>query len=144
MANMFEETLSHAQFLARHTNGDLQSMTVMVLFELGIPTKRIGFEYLTKAVVVCHNEPTQTITKGIYPNVGRNYDPIVGKHQVEQTIRSAISAAWEDRDENVWRLYFAPDRNGNLKKPSNFEFISRIARFLDLCLGCCKEVGYER
>jgi hypothetical protein len=46
---------------------------------------------------------------------------------VERNIRSAIDAAWSKRDENVWRLYFTPDSQGKMDKPTNAAFISRLA-----------------
>lgn len=139
-----EETLEHALFLARHLhNCDLQYAAIAVLLELGIPTKRIGFAYLKNAIVLFVTEPAQMVTKGIYPAIGKMYESRPGQLQIEQAIRSAIHEAWIDRDERLWRLYFPADQNGYVKKPSNAEFISGIAYFLELWRGCCKEVINE-
>ena len=54
-----------------------------------------------------------------------------------------IHDAWENRDEAVWRCYFPSNQEGFVEKPSNGEFISRVARFLELWQGCCKGVNYE-
>lgn len=145
MGNTIGGTLRHAHFLARHLNKcELQYAVVAVLLELGIPTKRIGFDYLKNAIMLLFEDPAKMMTKGIYPAVSDLYDPEIGEFQIEQAIRSAITEAWKDRDEDVWSYYFPLDKNGNVKKPTNSEFISRIARFMELWQGCCKEVNYAR
>lgn len=145
MAGTIEGTLKHALFLSRHINQcDPQYVAVVVLLELGVSPKRSGFDHLKNAIMLRFRYPTQILTKDIYPAVGGAYDPKVSVFQVEQTIRSAITKAWENRDDRVWGYYFPPDRNGRIKKPSNAEFISIIARFIELWEGCCKEVSHER
>lgn len=145
MVSTIEGTLKHALFLARHLNkSELQCATVAVLLELGISTKRMGFDYLKKGIVLFCEDPSQMITKEIYPAIGNQYTPEVDTESIEQTIRSAITDAWRTRDEKVWRYFFPTDENGRVSKPSNAEFISRIGRFLELWQGCCKEVAYEK
>lgn len=135
-----EGTLKHVLFYSKYLNNfDLQSVTVAVLIELGVATKRNGFDYLKKAVMLLYEEPVSQVTKDIYPAVGACYSPAVGKLQVEQAIRSAINEAWKNRDEDVWAYYFPQG-----KKPSNAEFISGIVRFLELLRGCRKEAAYEK
>lgn len=144
MAGSIEGTLNHALFLARHLNtGDLHCKALVVLLELGFPTDRDGFQYLKNAIVFYCAKPRQMITKEIYPAVGRLYDPQAGERQVETAIRSVIKEAWENRDEEVWACYFPKDRNGTVKRPTNREFVSRVACFLELWQNCCKEVAYE-
>lgn len=143
MVSTLEGTLEHALFLARHLNKcSPQCAAVAMLLELGVPTKRIGFDYLKNAIVLFCEDPTQMITKGIYPAVGQLYTPEASPFQVEQAIRTAVNDAWENRDEVVWNYYFPADGHGNTKKPPNAEFISRMGRFLELWQGCCEEVSY--
>lgn len=143
MARTIEGTLDHALFLARHLNNcDLQCKALVVLLDLGIPTDRDGFQYLKNAIVCYYRMPRQMITKDIYLEVGRLYDPKAGVKQVENAIRRVIVDAWHERDDEVWGCYF-PRRNGTVKKPSNREFISRVACFMELWQGCCKEAVYE-
>ena len=47
--------------------------------------------------------------------------------QVERAIRTAIQRAWNQRDEQIWKLYFVTMPDGSVKRPSNSEFISRLA-----------------
>lgn len=143
---ILEETLEHALFLAKYfRKSDLQSVTIAVLFELGIDTDLLGFEYLKKSILLYYSAPGRMVMKEIYPTVGKMFDSRPNKRQVEQTIRNVIAKAWENRDDQVWRIFFRPDKNGNIPKPSNAEFITRIAYFLQLWQGCCREeVGCEK
>jgi two-component system response regulator (stage 0 sporulation protein A) len=73
-------------------------------------------------------EPDLAITKELYPEVAA----VCGgdwKH-VERTIRSAITAAWKKRDEEVWQQYFPPEPDGTFRKPTNGDFITRMAEAL--------------
>ena len=144
MKSTIEDTLRHVQFLNRHLNTvDLQCMIIVVLLELGIATKRDGFDYMKQGILLMCEDPALLITKGVYPEIGKCYSPPVGCQQIEHSIRSAINDAWSQRNSRVWGYYF-PDATGNKpKKPTNAEFITRIARILELWQCCQKEVGCE-
>lgn len=140
MVSMIEGTLLHAVFLAKHLNGcDAQCVITAALLELGIPPRLIGFDYLEKAILLYYEDPTRMFTKDIYPAVGGLYCPRVSAYQVEKQIRTTINEAWRARDNSVWNCYFP---QGNTEKPSNGEFISMVARFVQLWQGCCKGVAY--
>lgn len=144
MASTIEDTLKHVVFLARHLKQcDLQCATTAVLLELGIPVKGAGFDYLEKAILIFYEDPTQILTKEIYPAVGNSYRPPASAYQVEKQIRTVINEAWKHRNVKVWGYYFPADSTGHIRKPSNGEFISRIARFIQLLRGCCKGVEHE-
>ena len=104
-----------------------------VLLALGIPTKLKGYGYLREAIVLMAQDPTQSITKVLYPAVAANYKKetmrIDGRH-VERSIRSAIERAWERRDDGLWRLYFSANAGDPLRRPSNGAFITRLAESL--------------
>lgn len=137
---MYEGAIEHAQFLARHFGKDkLQYAIGAVLFELKIPVKGAAFDYLKNAVIVSLGDPLIPMMKGLYPTVGMMYNPPIGYKLIEQSIRSAIITAWNERDDKVWGYYFQSDRNGNFKKPTNAEFIRGVMRFLILWQGCCGE-----
>lgn len=101
-----------------------------ILLALGIPTKLRGYGYLREAVLLMARNPGQSITKELYPAVGARCS-CAGTH-VERSIRSAIAAAWNHRDEQIWRSYFPPDGDGNLQRPTNAAFICRLADSLQL------------
>lgn len=145
MTSTIEDTLLHAMFLARHLSKcDLRYGVVAILLELGLPAHRIGYQYIKEAILLFYEEPAHLLMNGIYQAVGERIDPTAGEKQIEQAMRSVIDQAWRNRDSQVWKLYFPQDERGRIKRPSNSEFVSRIACFLELWQGCCKEVSYEQ
>lgn len=104
---------------------DPASRVSSVLLALGIRPKLRGFACLREAVLLSAREEHQSVTKVLYPEVAKRCGGR-GTH-VERNIRSAIDAAWNKRDENIWRMYFTPDSQGNVERPTNAAFISRLA-----------------
>lgn len=136
MRGITDETLHHIRFLARLFGRDnVRYVIVVLLLELGVPTNYDGFEYIIKAVTVYFRDPSVMIVKGLYPVIAESNEKLVDGPQVESAIRTAIKAAWKDRSNTAWDRYF----HESMKKPSNTEFISRVARILELWEGCCKE-----
>ena len=137
------QILDNAIFMSSHLNGcDLQSVTIAVLLDLGIPTQKAGFEYLKIAIVRFAEEPGCAFSEGVYQRVAGHYAMKLTHSQIEQAIRSVIGDAWKNRDGERWCGYFPQDRVEMRKQPSNLEFITRIGYFLELCQGCCREVNY--
>lgn len=101
-----------------------------VLLTLGISTKLRGYAYLREAILEMMDRPSQSITKELYPAVGKICDAT--KVQVERSIRSAIEKAWSNRDEALWRLYFQGTGVSEPERPSNAVFISCIADRLNM------------
>ncbi len=107
---------------------DPKSAVSNLLLSLGFPTKLDGFSYLQAAIPLYSEDPSQAITKELYTAVATLYHKDC--KQVERSIRSAIEAAWRNRDERVWQLYFNPAPGGCVPRPTNGTFISRMADFL--------------
>lgn len=96
-----------------------------MLIELNLPPKRRGFVYLERAIKLYLEHPAQALTKNIYPEVARAH--FSNADAVERAIRQLIHESWEKRDDRVWRLYFSVGREGIIPRPTNAEFISRLA-----------------
>ena len=96
-----------------------------LLLALGIHTNNKGYIYLREAIPIYAKDPQQSVTKELYPAVARLCGGSV--EQVERAIRTAIQRAWNQRDEQIWKLYFVTMPDGSVKRPSNSEFISRLA-----------------
>lgn len=108
---------------------DPRSNVSNLLLSLGIPTKLHGYGCLREAILLMARQPGQSITKELYPKVAALCD-CEPKH-VERSSRSAIHAAWERRDERIWKLYFLPGPDGTVPRPTNGAFISRLADSLN-------------
>lgn len=95
-----------------------------LLLSLGISTKHNGFAYLREAILLIAKNPSQSVTKVLYPAVAHIFG--CQKENVERSIRTALDSAWERGDRQLWNRYF-PDA---AYRPSNAVFISRIAEAL--------------
>lgn len=96
-----------------------------LVLNLGIRTKLKGYGYLREAIPLAMKNPGISLTKELYPEVGKFYG--VNADQVERAIRGAVKSAWQYRDEQVWRMYFQPGADGMVPKPTNGAFITRLA-----------------
>lgn len=99
--------------------------TADILLKLDMSPKRKAFEYIQMCAELYEANPCQGITKSIYPQVAKAYG--TNPWAVERAIRQIVHESWEHRDELVWRRYFRTDRSGNVARPTNAEFISRLA-----------------
>lgn len=105
---------------------NLEYRIVLLLTELQIPTGCKGYEYLKTAISVFYQNPTQFITKSLYPAVVHACNSRANTAQVERNIRYALKIAWENRDIAAWNTFFGASE----QCPSNGEFIICIARAL--------------
>ena len=104
---------------------DMHVLVTNVLLKLGFCSKHDGYKYLREAIPMAVRRSDQQVTKQIYPEVGRMYN--ANKDQVERAIRSAIEYAFKRGDAQLWRMYFQPEADGKMKRPSNGVFIFNIA-----------------
>ena len=109
---------------------DHKTTVANMLLNLGFSTNCKGYNYLREAIPMFAKDPGQTMTKELYPAVGKRYG--ASALQVERAMRTAIEKAWKRRDNQIWRKYFTPLVDGEIEKPCNSEFISRLADVLIL------------
>lgn len=141
MQSTIHKTLEHVLFLARHLKKcTVRGAMVAMLMELGVPTKCVGFEFLKYAILLQLEDPTRSLANDIYMEVRLHYRQ-TSEEQVEQAIRDAIKQAWRSGSKRAWEWYFSYDGHFPGSKPTNSEFISRIAYILELWQECTKEGG---
>ena len=144
MKSRTDTTLTYALFLARHIDKrDIRMITLAILFDLGFAAGTDGFVYLRSAIELQYEKAAATVTKEIYPAISDSGHVSFSWQYIDQAIRRAIKAAWEDGNPDSWYIFFPPSGNRLPKCPSNKEFIARIACIIEL-LQSCKEVSYER
>lgn len=100
-----------------------------LLMELGIPTKLKGFGYAREAILIMCKDFSQSITKELYPAVAEVFGGSAA--QVERSIRNAIEIAWKKRNNKNWSRYFDECTRDNPVKPTNAEFITRLAHSIE-------------
>jgi len=144
MRSRTDETLKYVQFLARRFDKrDTKAVALIILIDLNVQPSNEGFGYLRKAIEMGLNNSGRTITKGNYPAISLFFDGNDTWGPVEQAIRRAIKTAWDERDEEVWNLFFPPKKGRKTQCPSNKEFIARISCIIELWQSC-EEADYER
>lgn len=113
-------------------NVDLNVKITEVMHNLGIPAHIKGYLYIREAVelVIKDIEFLGAITKKLYPAVAEKFDSKPSR--VERAIRHAIEVVWTRGNAEVLDEYFASTVGGNKNKPTNSQFIARIADKLRL------------
>ena len=130
-------TVGRIRDLSRRLNppviapADPRTQVSNLLLSLGIPTRLLGFSQVRESILMKARHPDMALTKEIYPVVGSNCGGGDWK-QVERTIRNALVVAWKQRDPQTWQMYFPPKPDGTCKRPSNGQFITRLAECLRL------------
>lgn len=142
MERKINDTMMLVHFYSRHTKMfDPYCAAQMVLMELCVPPNCEGHDYLLHAIVERYHNSARTFHEGIYSIVGNYYATGLSVGQMETAMRYVINKAWNQREEDIWACFFPCCNGGRVKKPSNTEFISEIARFLWLWERCCQEVS---
>lgn len=140
-----DDALAHILFLANHFQGfDPEEIVKLILLELNVSVACDGWHYLNEGIILFRMDTKQNVTKELYPEIADRFKKNVTKFQVERSIRTAIHKAWSERDDAVWRRYFAGSNNGSVKRPTNAEFISRIAVTIDFWTACCRLLESKR
>lgn len=113
---------------AVHPSVRAEQAVTGLLLELSLSPKCGGFRCLETAIALYSQDPGQSMTKELYPEVAR----LCGGsgRSVEKAIRAAIHSAWDRRDERQWRQFFRPDRSGTVPRPTNTQFITTMAECL--------------
>lgn len=92
---------------------------------LSFQPHRDGYTQLCKGLPLLCQEPNQPLSKQLYPAIAKATGCSDGR-SVEHSIREAICAAWENRDDTVWNRYFPPNAEGTRRCPSNKQFLLRL------------------
>lgn len=140
MFRTIDDTMSYVSILTRHVQkDDLSAAILAVLSELEFQAHLDGFSYLRKSIFLKTVHSDMRLA-AIYLEIIRIYNFEVGDTQIDQAIRSSIGSAWKNRNKEKWGYFFS-EGDGKSQKPSNFEFIARIACFMEMWNSWCKEVS---
>ena len=114
----------------RDTPADMEAEIIKVLLELGMPQHILGYQYIVEAIrlAVEDGKIINRITDGLYPAVARACGSTASR--VERSIRHAIEITWDRGDLDVMAAYFGNSISPAKGKPTNSEFIARIANHI--------------
>lgn len=106
-------------------SADVDHLIELVLLELNFGTHMCGYPCLVEAIKLYVEDPTQQITKTVYPAVAK----LCGgsSKRVEHAMRCCIHNAWRSCNQEVWGMYFSLDTI-KYSMPSNGKFVSRVAK----------------
>ena len=109
-------------------NGNIDLAVGELLNHLGFRANLCGYRYLIAAISCLHRDPEQSLTKEVYPSVGICYN--CSWQQIERGIRTAITNAYNNREKDVWKMHFPPGADGDVSKPTNSMFLTKMAQSL--------------
>lgn len=98
-----------------------------ILLELGAPDHLVGHPYVIRAILLVIGDQLYInhITFGLYPQLAVEFDSTPAR--VERAIRHLIEVTWIRGDIDVLDSYFGNTISASRGKPTNGEFIARIA-----------------
>ena len=98
-----------------------------ILLELGSPDHLVGHPYVIRAILLVIQDRLyiNNITFGLYPQLAVEFDTTPAR--VERAIRHLIEVTWSRGDLDILEHYFGNTVSASRGKPTNGEFIARIA-----------------
>lgn len=116
--------------LGAHARNEMASQIDGILLDLGIPDHLLGYGYLRSAIskVVQDPELAHCVTGALYPAVARQFGTT--GQLVERAIRHAVESGWSRCQESMRQRYFGGKIRPGKQKPTNAEFIARVANII--------------
>lgn len=106
---------------------ELERYVTELMLDMGVPAHLKGYHYLRKAIVISqHNlEAVGSVTKLLYPEIAKSFGTTGQK--VERAIRSAIEVSWNRGNRKTFERLFGYSAAAGKGRPTNSEYIARIA-----------------
>ena len=122
-----EEIASLLQRKPGSPAADPEERLRQILLELGAPDHLLGHEYVVEGILMVVNDRTyiNNITFGLYPQLAARFDTTASR--VERAIRHLVEVTWVRGDVDVLAKYFGNTVSMDKGKPTNGEFIARLA-----------------
>ena len=130
---MFNET-QRRNTSDRNDSLDAEGITRNVLLELGAPDHLVGHPYVVEAVVMSLEDRyyINNVTFGLYPHIAAKFNTTASR--VERGIRHLIEVTWLRGDMDTLTRYFGNTIDPARGKPTNGEFIARLANVVNMQL----------
>ncbi len=100
-----------------------------ILCILGFIPGTNGYRCTAEGLHLLRRDLSVSFSGSLYPDIAHNLNMTVT--QVEKAIRDAVHTAWENRNDQLWRMYFPADSRGRVALLSNTKFLRRLAQLLD-------------
>lgn len=109
-----------------------KNFVTKLMLELGVPAHLKGYHYIRSAVLMTVEdmEVVSSVTKLLYPDIAKQYGTTGQK--VERAIRNAIEVSWQRGNMNAMERIFGFSASTGKGRPTNSEYIARLADELQL------------
>ncbi|MBE5885038.1 MAG: phosphoglycolate phosphatase [Lachnospiraceae bacterium] len=111
----------------RMSSLDLERYVTQIMLDMGIPAHLKGYHYLREAILISERdmETVTSVTKLLYPSIAKRYHTTDQK--VERAIRNAIEVSWKRGNARTFEELFGYSSNSGRHRPTNSEYICRLA-----------------
>lgn len=111
---------------------DPEAVVRRLLLEIGAPDHLMGHQYTIRAILLVMEDwrYINKITQYLYPLIAQEFSTTA--FRVERAIRHLIEVAWNRGDVDVLDRYFGNTVSPEKGKPTNGEFIARLANVVKL------------
>lgn len=105
----------------------LERYITEVMLDMGVPAHLKGYHYLRDAILLSgkNMELVGSVTKLLYPTIAKHFKTTDQK--VERAIRNAIEVSWTRGNAETFEKVFGYSILQGKNRPTNSEYISRIA-----------------
>lgn len=119
-----------AKMMDKPSVKDAEGIIHDMLLDLGSPNHLIGYDYVVQAIILAANDRhyINNITFGLYPELALKFESTASK--VERAMRHLIEVTWTRGDLDGLNKYFGNTVRCEKGKPTNGEFIARMALLL--------------
>ena len=113
---------------------DPEYLVRQILLELGTPDHLVGHPFVVEAVLMSveNRYYINNVTFGLYPQIAAKFDTTATR--VERGIRHLIEVTWLRGDMDTLTRYFGNTIDPDRGKPTNGEFIARLANVVNMQL----------
>lgn len=106
---------------------ELECYITDVMLDMGVPAHLKGYHYLRDAILLSGRdmEVVSSVTKLLYPTIAKHFKTTDQK--VERAIRNAIEVSWTRGNVETFEKLFGYSFKQGKNRPTNSEYIARIA-----------------
>jgi len=106
---------------------ELERYITDIMLDIGVPAHLKGYFYLIDAILLSGKDMTVvgSVTKLLYPTIAKRFHTTDQK--VERAIRSVIEVSWSRGNTNTFQEMFGYSPLTGRSRPTNSEYIARIA-----------------
>ena len=113
--------------IAQVEDYELEAYIAETMLDIGVPAHLKGYHYLREAILLSIRdmELVSSVTKLLYPAIAKHFKTTDQK--VERAIRNAIEVSWTRGNTDTFESLFGYSVVQGRNRPTNSEYISRIA-----------------